>query len=116
MELQQLCKEAHAIATAKGWWDGHQRAFGDMIALIHSELSEALEEYRAGRAFNEVYFEKPPEGVGPQKPCGISVELADAIIRIADICEKFDINLTEVIRLKMGYNRMRPHRHGGKQI
>ena len=45
MDLKALQKEAHAIAREKGWWD-EPRTFGDLIALVHSELSEALEVYR----------------------------------------------------------------------
>ena len=45
MVLSDLQREAHAIAKEHGWWD-EERTFGDLIALIHSEASEALEGYR----------------------------------------------------------------------
>ena len=41
MDLKALQREAHAIAKDHGWWD-EERTFGDLIALVHSELSEAL--------------------------------------------------------------------------
>lgn len=46
------------------------------------------------------------------KPEGIAVELADAVIRIADLCGALGIDLEEVIAKKMGYNESRPYRHG----
>ena len=46
MNLTELQKEATiAIAKDHGWWD-EPRTFGDCIALVHSELSEALEANR----------------------------------------------------------------------
>ena len=47
MNLNQWRDEIHALAKEKGWWEV-ERTFGEIIALCHSELSEALEEYRAG--------------------------------------------------------------------
>ena len=41
MNLRELQRDAHAIAKDRGWWD-QERTFGDCIALVHSELSEAL--------------------------------------------------------------------------
>ena len=47
-----------------------------------------------------------------EKPEGVAVELADAVIRIADLCGHLGIDLDAVIRLKMTYNEGRPHKHG----
>lgn len=103
-ELVDICTE---IAESKGW--GEDRTFGDIIALMHSELSEALEEYRNGMTVTKIYFDDT-------KPCGISIELADCVIRIMHFCGKFHVDLEHAILTKIAYNRNRPFRHGGKVI
>lgn len=50
------------------------------------------------------------------KPCGIPIELADIVIRVADFAKKHGIDLVEAIQIKADYNRTRPHRHGGKKL
>lgn len=52
----------------------------------------------------------------PNKPEGIPSELADTVIRIADMCGFYGIDLQEAVEQKMRYNRTRPHRHGGKKL
>lgn len=73
--IDGLVQQAHQNAIDKGWYD-EPRTFGEMIALMHSELSEALEDHRNGREFTEIYYEG-------EKPCGIPTELADALTPVA---------------------------------
>ena len=110
MNLAELQKEAHAIARDRGWYDT-ERTFGDYIALIHSELSEALEWYRS----NGTDWEEPIEGFGG-KPLGVPSELADVVIRVADMAEHYGIDLDAAVRAKMEFNRGREYRHGGKAL
>jgi NTP pyrophosphatase (non-canonical NTP hydrolase) len=106
--INSLVHEAHQNAVDKGW-DDKPRSFGDVVALMHSELSEALEDHRNGRGFTETYYEG-------EKPCGIPIELADTVIRIFDACGKYGIDLESAIREKMAYNATRTRRHGGKKL
>lgn len=128
MNISEIVTRAHDNAVKHGFWDPAPE-FGTAIALIHSELSEALEEARAGRP--DLYFVIPtkqadgnvvPEirpawSVGEhkgEKPEGVAVELADAVIRIADLCGHLGIDLEAAIALKMEYNETRPFKHGKK--
>lgn len=118
MTISELVTRAHANAVNHGFWNPSPE-IGTCIALIHSELSEALEEVRAGKPY--VYFKEVngftvtdlAERRG-EKPEGIAVELADAVIRIADLCGFLGIDLETVIVEKMEYNEGRPFKHGKK--
>lgn len=122
--INELVQEAHANAVSKGWWD-EDRSFGEIIALIHSEASEALEDYRAGWQPDQMWYElkgaigalSANEQVTPEwKPCGIPSEFADIVIRVFDACGRYGIDLERAIMEKMAYNATRPIRHGGKVI
>lgn len=113
--IEQLQKEIHENAKAHGWWDGEPRSFGELIALCHSELSEALEEYRNGHEPQETYY-SAKDTEKNFKPEGIPSELADVVIRIMDMCGYYDINLEMAIAEKHEFNKSRPYKHGGKVI
>lgn len=106
MTLNELAKEIHENAVSHGWWE-EARSFPEIIALVHSELSEALEEYRRNHGVTEVY--------GVTKPEGVPIELADAIIRILDYCGYAGIDIVAALERKHEYNKTRPYRHGGKR-
>ena len=98
---QEMQAEVHHIAVTKGWWDT-DRSHGEIIALIHSELSECLESCRKGH---------PPDHHIPEHS-NTEVELADAVIRIMDFAEAHGWNIAGAISDKVEFNRSRPHKHG----
>lgn len=126
--INALVKEIHENAVNHGWWDA-PRSFGEIVALCHSELSEALEEDRAGRGINwrlcrksgkpcietECIDWETGEGCSvdmmSQKPEGIGTEMADCVIRIMDWAGHEGIDLEKLILEKMEYNRTRPYKH-----
>lgn len=102
--LNELAKEIHTNAVLHGWWQS-ERAFSEVVALCHSELSEALEEARAGRGMLWMNGDKPE---------GIAVELVDCVIRILDYLAHENVDVDSIMRLKMDYNKTRPYMHGKK--
>ena len=194
----KLCETSHQISVDKGWQET-ERTYHEDTILFHSELSEALEDYRANRGLNDLYFEikltggekiegdealvealKKDGTLKDAKPCGIPIELADFLIRLCQFCgtkglagpfafsmqcvdvnvptslpellavchrdvsdayeywqarteyndnllskaayrivrfcETNKIDIEKAIALKEAFNRMRPHKHGGKKI
>jgi len=93
MTIKDLIDISHNNAREKGFWD-KERNVGEMIALCHSELSEALEGHRHGDEKN------------------FAEELADTVIRIGDLCGGLRIDLEEAIRKKFEINAKRAYLHG----
>lgn len=105
--LQDL---SHMTATSKGWHD-RPRTGLEIAALIHSEISEFVEDCRLpGEEYEHGWIFK----ARTVKPIGPAIELADAVIRIADFFGEKGWDLQEVLRAKLKYNLSRPYRHGGK--
>lgn len=111
MTIEELIKESHETALSKGFWQDGNRNISEALLRIHEEISEAGTEHRKGRM--QTWFSEG-EQLGTKKPEGFAIELADAMIRLADLCGGLGINLEEALRLKMDYNKTRGYRHGDK--
>lgn len=93
MRIAEAAWLIHKNAKEKGFWD-EKRNFGEALALIHSEVSEALEAYREG------------------DDIAMGEELADIVIRTLDLAEGLGYNIEAEIQQKMEYNKTRPRMHG----
>lgn len=103
--LTDLQRDIHELAISKGWWDS-ERNDGELLALIHSEVSEILEALRHGNL-------RDPHC--PEYSCA-EVEMADVVIRCLDMAQARGYRLAEAIVAKHEFNRSRERRHGGKRF
>ena len=109
--ILDLIEHAHVTAATHGFWEGQiaMDVLPEKIALMHSELSEALEAWRKREP---LYFIDPAHDSG--KPEGVLVELADCMIRIADYVGAMEAGplFLEALTAKLNYNSTRPYKHG----
>lgn len=137
MNLNEWADEIYEINKANGWFD-KERSFGDDIALIHSEVSEALEEYRRNdiedTTLSKCLDKEEKQHPGHTrhwlaqnhftrdtsnhicKPEGVGSELADIIVRVLDTAKRLDIDMNFEMQRKVNYNKTRGYRHGNKLL
>lgn len=125
LAFEVMKRACYQNAASHGWWDS-DRSFGEIIALAHSELSEALEEFRNGHAPQELSYQNPQDRdirvnqfhyMGEVcKPEGIPAEIADVFIRLLDYSGRQDVPIGQAFIEKHAFNFTRPHRHGGKVL
>lgn len=110
MDLNEYALECHE--DNKKWWidietgEIKQRNFGELIALMHSELSEALEGHRKDLMDDKLPHRKMVE-----------VELADCLIRIFDAAGAYGMDLEGAYEEKRVYNAQRAdHKHENRLL
>jgi len=107
MTIDELVDDSYNHAKELGWTE-QEIPIPEMIALIHSEASEALEAFRD----HQPIYWKNDKG----KPEGIASEFADILIRIGHYSHILNIDLEQAVIEKLAYNLTRGYRHGGKAI
>src|SRR5579872_919900 len=94
--INELIDDCYATQQAGQW---PKRTIGEDLALMHSELSEALEDYRSGYGLSFVTYKDSigKDGNKVDKPLGFSTELADVLVRIFAFCGEHEIDLGKVL-------------------
>ena len=99
--IHSVAKSVYKNAVNHGFWNEEPND-GERMALIHAEISEALEALRDGNPSSNKIMDYS----------SLEEELADAVIRIMDYCFGKDLDIAGAILAKIEYNRSREYMHG----
>ncbi len=127
LKLNEAAAKIHAAAVKKGFWD-KPRETGTLLMLVNSELVEAMEADREDRFANLTVFDNAVAQITAldnevmfkklafEKHVKDTYEdeIADAMIRLLDLCGRKNIDIERHIDLKIEYNKSRARMHGKK--
>jgi NTP pyrophosphatase (non-canonical NTP hydrolase) len=123
MKIKELIEISHRQACEKGFWNNEDWNISEKLMLIVSELAEANEALRKNdRQLSEEDY-RISITTGPDEKLKLHFfdrwkkdtfedELADTVIRIADLCGKMGIDLEWQIEKKLAFNKTRGYKHG----
>ncbi len=136
--LSEMAAEIHDANRRKGFWDDRgrdTRSISEMLLLVVTEVAEAAEALRKDGAIDKIgaagyiYWMTSGSEGDEMIAGGESIsksffesevkntfedEIADAIIRLLDLCGGLGIDISRHVELKLAYNAQRPHKHGKK--
>ena len=118
--INELSKRIHEVNVKNGFYED-EKNIGEMLCLIHSEVSEALECDRKDKYASHSYrsqFRDNDEDFKANFELAIKDtfedELADIMIRVMDLAAFKGVDLESHIEAKLRYNSLRPYKHGKK--
>lgn len=128
MNINEIAQQVHENAKSKGFFkEGKNKNIGEMLMLMVTEVSEAMEADRNYK-YADWRYDDPPiiyadrldddkfkELFENEVKNTFQDEMADIVIRVMDMCAFKGINLEWHIMQKIRYNKLRPHQHGGKK-
>ena len=126
--INKLAQEIHENAKSKGFYEG-KKNIGELLCLIHSEVSEALEADRidkycetheimlaglADKNYGATFYndQTAKQHFETYVKNTFEDELADVVIRVLDLCAFKGIDIESHVKAKIRYNASRPHKHG----